>query len=63
MIFFKKKFEFFFISCFMYVCTSLKIKKMLIETEKIVTEKLISPNKLPFLQSQVLQKIYLNINN
>ncbi len=36
---------------------------MLIETEKIITEKLISPNKLPFLQAQVLQKIYLNINN
>ena len=32
---------------------------MLIEVEN---EKLISPNKLPFLQSQILQILYININ-
>lgn len=31
--------------------------------QKIKTEKIISPNRLPFLQSQILQKIYIDIHN
>lgn len=32
---------------------------MLIETEKIITKKLINPNKLPFLQFQIL-KVFMH---
>lgn len=33
------------------------------ETKEIKQTKIISPNKLPFLQSQILQKLYLDIHN
>ena len=33
------------------------------KTDKIGKEKTFSPNKLPFLQSQILQKIFIDINN
>ena len=31
--------------------------------DRIKTQELISPNRLPFLQSQVLQKLFLDIHN
>ena len=35
----------------------------MLETKDKIHKKLINPNKLPFLQSQILQKLYLDIHN
>jgi len=37
--------------------------KLMQQTVKKKYKKIKSPNNLPFLQSQILQKIYLDINN